>query len=137
MSPLPFLLAAGLVLAPPGAGPAAAPSCAGAAAERSALEAERSALKRAINDAALGRRRVKRKVSGGQVAAGVAGAAASVLLPFGVGALLGAGVKAAAGGPGKRRPAPEADVPGMMAREGAIDGRLAELGACAPAAGGE
>jgi hypothetical protein len=120
---------------PPSPGPAS--HCAGAAAERAALEAERSALKGAINDAALGRRRVKRKVSGGQVAAGVAGAAASVLLPFGVGALLGAGAKAAAGGPRKRRAAPEADVPAMIAREGEIDARLAQLGACGPTAGGE
>jgi hypothetical protein len=67
------------------------------------------------------------------VAAGVAGAAASVLLPFGVGALLGAGARAAAkGGRRKRKPAPpQPDVPAMIERANAIDARLEQLAACA------
>jgi len=119
---------------PPAAGaeaaPAAVPPCEGAAAERSALGAERAAIRRTIGDIALGRHR-RRKASGGEVAAGVAGAAASVLLPFGVGALLGAGASAAAKGSRKKKPAPPApDVPAMIERLRAVDARLAELGAC-------
>ncbi len=111
--------------------PAVIPACAGAPEERAALEAERSALDRAIGDIALGKRK-KRKASGGEVAAGVAGAAASVILPFGIGALLGAGAKAAASGGRKKRPAaPAADVPAMVDRLGIIEARLAELAACA------
>lgn len=110
---------------------ALAPAPAACAAERSALQSERAELDRAIGDIALGRRK-KRKVSGGEVAAGVAGAAASVLLPFGVGALLGAGAKAAASSGKKKKPAPPGpDVPAMVDRLGLIDSRLAELAACA------
>jgi hypothetical protein len=110
--------------------PAAPGPCAGAAAERAALQAERAQLDAAIGDVAIGRR-PKRKASGGEVAAGVAGAAASVLLPFGVGALAGAGARAAARSGRKRKPAPAGpDGAAMVARVQAIDARLAELKGC-------
>jgi hypothetical protein len=129
VKPLPFLLAAALLAAPADAGaPAAAPGC---AAERSALQAERAALNAAIGDIALGKNRRKRKPSGGEVAAGVAGTAASVLLPFGVGALLGAGAGAAARSGRRKRPEPPPpDVPAMIERLRAIDARLAGLEGC-------
>src|SRR3954468_6442422 len=85
------LVAMALLAAPAPAEPEASAPCAGAAAERPALQAERAAINSAIGDIALGRHRHRRKASGGEGAAGVAGAAASVLLPFGVGALLSAG----------------------------------------------
>jgi hypothetical protein len=111
--------------------PSAPSPCAGAAEERSALQAERSALDRGISDIALGRRK-KRKAGGGEVAAGVAGAAAAVLLPFGVGALLGVGAKAAARSGRKRKPAAAGpDVPAMIERLDSIDARLAALAGCA------
>ena len=120
-----------LLLAPP-AGAAAEPApCQGAAAERAQLQAERTALNARIGDIALGRHRPKRKLSGGEVAAGVAGTAASVLLPFGVGALLGAGAGAAARSGRKRKPAPPPpDVPAMIERLRVLDSRLAGLNAC-------
>ncbi|HEX6376740.1 MAG TPA: hypothetical protein VFZ91_13590 [Allosphingosinicella sp.] len=135
--------AAALLLAPPATAAApvnllapepaepAPPPCAGAAAERAPLHAERAAINKTIGDIALGRHR-RRKVSGGEVAAGIAGTAASVLLPFGVGALLGAGASAAAkGGRKKRKPAPpEPDVPAMIDRLHAIDARLLALSGC-------
>jgi hypothetical protein len=142
VKPLCLLLAAALLAAPadsavpagpPAPGPPAAPApCDGAAAQRPALEAERVELNRAIGDIALGKsRRRKRKVSGGDVAAGVAGAAASVLLPFGVGALLGAGAKAAARSGRKKRAAPPPpDVPAMIDRLRTLDARLAALAGC-------
>jgi hypothetical protein len=135
-------LSAALLLAPPAGSQepanllapepaAAADPCAGAAAGRAALEAERAAINEAIGDIALGRHRKKRKVSGGEVAAGVAGAAASVLLPFGIGALLSAGAGAAArSGRKKKAPPPEPDVPAMIDRLRAIDARLASLQPC-------
>ena len=113
--------------------PAPAP-CINAAAERTALQSERVQINRTIGDIALGKGGKRRKVSGGQVAAGVAGTAASVLLPFGVGALLGVGAQAAAKGSrkkSKKPPPPEPDVPAMIDRLRAIDARLAELQACA------
>lgn len=142
MKPLSFLLAAALLSAPAGASEpanllapeaaAAAPSpCQGAAAERAALLAERAELNGRIGDIAFGRSRKKRKVSGGEVAAGVAGTAASVLLPFGIGALLSAGAGAAARSGRKPKPAPPpADVPAMVERLRWIDARLAGLKGC-------
>jgi hypothetical protein len=138
VKPFFFLLAAALLAAPAGsAEPAGLPApgpvspCAGAAAERAALQAERAALNRTIGDIALGKNRRKRKVSGGEVAVGVAGTAASVLLPFGVGALLSAGAGAAARSGRRRRPAPPPpDVPAMIERLRAIDARLAGPGGC-------
>jgi hypothetical protein len=105
-------------------------ACTGAAAERAALQAERAALDERIGDIALGRGK-KRKVGGGEVAAGVAGTAASVLLPFGIGALVGAGASAAAKSGRRKKPAPpEPDVPAMIDRMDAIDARLAALAGC-------
>ena len=110
---------------------AAAPFCEGAAAERTALQAERAALDTRIRDIAFGKPRRKRRVGGGEVAAGVAGTAASVLLPFGVGALLSAGAGAAAKSGRKKRPAEAPpDVPAMIDRLHAIDSRLAGLEGC-------
>lgn len=124
-----LLIVAALMATPPPAAPV--PGCDGAAAERASLQAERTALNGAIGDIALGKSRKKRKVSGGEVAAGVAGTAASVLLPFGVGALLSAGAGAAARSGRRKRPAPPPpDVPAMIDRLRAIDARLAELGGC-------
>lgn len=141
MKGLSFLLAASLLAAPADAGtpanlfapaPEAAAPCAGAAAERAALRAERAELDGRIGDIALGRNRKKRKVGGGEVAAGVAGTAASVLLPFGIGALLSAGARAAARSGRKKTPAPPPpDVPAMIERLRAVDSRLAALAACA------
>jgi hypothetical protein len=137
VKPLSFLLAAALLAAPaeaaapaspPVAAPAAPPSC---QAERAALRAERAGLNATLGDIALGKNRRKRKVSGGEVAAGVAGTAASVLLPFGIGALIGAGAGAAARSGRKKRPAPPPpDVPAMIERMRIIDARLGELKAC-------
>lgn len=122
------------LLAPePAAAPATAPAdpCRSAAAERAALQAERAAINETIGDIALGRHRPRRKASGGEVAAGVAGAAASVLLPFGVGALLGAGASAAARKGRRKKPAaPEPDVPAMIDRLHAVDARLVALREC-------
>lgn len=131
----PAAAAAPATLAAPGAVAAetATEPCAAAAAEQAALRAERAQISGAIGDIALGKSRSKRKVSGGEVAAGVAGTAATVLLPFGIGALLGAGARAAAKGSRKKKPAPpQPDVPAMIARVNAIDARLALLAACAP-----
>lgn len=138
-----IILAVPLLLAPPATAKPAdlvvperpdatlPPPCAGAAAERTALEAERTALNRTIGDIAVGRHRPRRNPSGGEVAAGVAGAAASVLLPFGVGALLGAGASAAEKSGRRKKPAPAGpDVAGMIDRLGAIDARLAALAGC-------
>lgn len=133
MKPLSLLLAAALLAAPADAAVPVAPAvpCAGASAERAALQAERASLDAAIGDIALGKSRRKRKVGGGEVAAGVAGTAASVLLPFGVGALLGAGAGAAARASRKKRAAPPPpDVPAMIERLRAIDARLAGLEGC-------
>jgi hypothetical protein len=138
----PILLLSAALLLPPPAGAAEpanllaaevapAPSCAGAAAERAALEAEKAAIHARIGDIALGRHRKRRKVGAGEVAAGVAGTAASVLLPFGIGALLGAGAGAAARSGRKKKPAPpEPDVPAMIERLHLVDARLAELKGC-------
>ncbi len=137
MKPLSLLVAAALRAGPADAAVPASPSPAGpaapspCAAERSALQAERSELNRTLGDIALGKSRRKRKPSGGEVAAGVAGTAASVLLPFGVGALLSAGAGAAARSGRKRKPAPPPpDVPAMIERLRAVDARLAELKGC-------
>ena len=127
------MLAAAAMAAPvPAAAPASPPApVPGCAAERSALEAERAGLKRTIADIALGKHRRKRKVSGGEVAAGVAGTAASVLLPFGVGALLGAGASAAAKSKRRKQPAPPPpDVPALIERLRLAEARLGELQGC-------
>lgn len=136
MKTVPLLLAAALVAGPAGAGAPAGPAPAGVApcldeAGRAKLRAERAELNRTIGDIALGKSRRKRKPSGGEVAAGVAGAAASVFLPFGVGALLGAGAGAAAKASRRKRPAPpQPDVPAMIERLRTIDERLSAVPGC-------
>ncbi|MFL6846125.1 MAG: hypothetical protein ACJ8ER_14730 [Allosphingosinicella sp.] len=117
--------------APPAAVPAETPLlCEGAASQRSALEAERLALRRQIGDIALGRPAKRRKPSGGEVAGAVAGTAASVLLPFGIGALLSAGARAAARSGKKREAQPGPNVEAMIERQRWLDARLAQLQAC-------
>lgn len=116
----------------------APPLCESAAAERTALAAEKAAIDAAIGDIALGRSpRKRRKPSGGDVAREVAGAAASALLPLGAGMLVRAGVAAAQRKGRKAKPAaPEPDVPAMIARRHAIDARLFELAECNGPGGG-
>jgi hypothetical protein len=108
--------------------------CANVALERVRLESERAQIDRTIDDIAMGRHgRKPKKVSGGDVAQGVAGTAASILLPFGVGALLSAGASAAIKSGKKKgaKPAPPGpDVEGMLEREREIGQRLDELKAC-------
>jgi hypothetical protein len=117
--------------APPAAAPADTPLlCEGAASQRSALEAERLALRRQIGDIALGRPAKRRKPSGGEVAGAVAGTAASVLLPFGIGALLSAGAGAAARSGRKREAQPGPNVEAMIERQRWLDARLAQLRDC-------
>jgi hypothetical protein len=121
------------------AGPAAEAAqaegpCANVALERVRLESERAQIDRTIDDIAMGRHgRKPKKVSGGDVAQGVAGTAASILLPFGVGALLSAGASAAIRS-GKKKGAnptpPGPDVEGMLDREREIGDRLDALKAC-------
>ncbi|HEY0413307.1 MAG TPA: hypothetical protein VGD66_09200 [Allosphingosinicella sp.] len=136
----PFLAAAAVLgLAAP-AGAQEAPSCASAAAETARLEAERAALGQAVAEIALGGRRKRHKVTPGEVGGAVAGTAASLLLPFGIGAALSAGVGAAARA-GKKKPPPapaQADPAELVARQQAVDARLAELASapCAAAAAG-
>jgi hypothetical protein len=125
------LVAAAVSLAAPAsAREAAAPpasECASVAAERAELGAQHAAVKAAIADIALGRdrRRQRRKFTPGDAARAAAGTAASILLPFGIGAAVGAGL---AGKGGKAAPAaPRADVPLLIDRQAAIEERLAEL----------
>lgn len=112
----------------------AAAACVGAAEEKAALTAEKAGLERTIGDIAMGKGpKKKRKVSGGDVARGVAGTAASILLPFPLGAALNAGAGAVAKGGGKKAAAPvEAgpDVSGMIDRLSGIDARLKRLSTC-------
>ena len=108
--------------------------------ERAQLQAERTAISRAIADIALGRTpKPKKRVKAGDVSQAVLGTAASVLLPFGLGAALNMGVSAARKGAkkaGQAAPAPsEPDVPALIARERLIDERLAGIEAAGCAAG--
>lgn len=123
------IAAVAALLAPPaGAQEAAAVDCAAAAGERAALAAEQAALQAAIGDIALGRHpKRKKKGRGGEVARGVAGAAASILLPFPLGLAVGA-AGAATRGKSKARPEPAApDAAALIARQQAVEGRLAEI----------
>jgi hypothetical protein len=129
--------------APAGAAPpvpAAAPApVADCAAERAALQAEHAAVRMAIADVALGRSRPRRKAGAGDVGRAAAGAAASLLLPFGIGLAVNAAGAAAskAGKKGKKKPPPppEADVPALIERQHAIEARLAAIAGagCGPA----
>lgn len=112
------------------AGAAQAPvDCAAVAVERDALRAEHAAVRQDIADIATGhyRKRKKNKASGGEVVRGAAGTAAGLLLPFPFGLAVGA-AGAAARGRKKAVPAePDPDVDAMIARQQALDARIAEL----------
>lgn len=95
------------------------------AEERAALVAERTELDRRINDLAMGKK-TKRKTSGADVARGVAGTAASVLLPFPLGAAINAA--GAAASKGKKRP--RVDLAPLLSRAREIDTRLERLEGC-------
>jgi hypothetical protein len=137
----PALAAAAVALA--AAAPAAAQERSSAAipvhcaADKAALEAERAAIKTLIADIATGRwhkqNRKKRKLSGRDAARAVGGTAASVLLPFPLGAAVNA---AASAGKGRKKDgeaalAPgveEPDVPALIARQQAVEAQLAHIG---------
>jgi len=128
------LLALAVAAAPARAQPAAAApdpgGCPAAAAEKSALIAERAALREAVTDLAMGRKK-RRKPGAGAVGGAVAGTAATLLLPFGIGAAVSAGVGAAAKSAGKKKRAREAalappppDPVALIERQRAVDSRL-------------
>jgi hypothetical protein len=138
--PLSPLLALAVLAAPAGA-EEAAPACAGVVAEKAALEAERAALRQAVTDIALGRRK-RRKVGAGEVGGAALGTAATILLPFGIGAAVSAGVGAAARSAAKKKRAREAaaappppDPAALIARQQAVDARLEAIAAGPCAAG--
>jgi hypothetical protein len=131
--PLLALLAIAILAAPAGA--QEAPDCAAVQAERTALEAERGALRRTVTDLALGRRK-RRGPGAGEVGGAALGTAATILLPFGIGAAVSAGVGAAARSAGKKKRAREAAAapppPGpaaLVARQQAVDARLEAIAA--------
>ncbi len=112
-----------------------AAQCEALAAERAQLQAEGAAIERTISDLAFGRTpKVKKRPQAGDVGQAVLGTAASVLLPFGLGAALNLGVSAARrSGQERDKPAeapsvaPAPDVPALIAREGVIRQRLAQI----------
>lgn len=90
-----------------------------------------------IADIATGRwhkhNRKKRKLSGGDVAKAAGSTAASILLPFPFGLAANAASSAGKGKAKEGELAPgviEPDVPALIARQQAVEARLAELGAC-------
>ncbi|QAY77777.1 hypothetical protein [Sphingosinicella sp. BN140058] len=113
------------------AGAAQAPAdCTAVAAERVALRAEHEAVQQDIADIATGhyRKRKQKKASGEEVARGAAGTAAGLLLPFPFGLAVGAAGAAAARSKKEAAPAePGPDVEAMIARQQALEARLAEL----------
>ena len=133
---LPLLAATSVLVGSAGAGAQSPPSaCEAFAAERAQLQAERAAIRETIGDMALGRSsKPKKGVSAGAVGQAVLGTAASVLLPFGVGAAVNLGVAAARQGAKKGAEAAPAaqgpDASELIAREQAIDERLAQLEKC-------
>ena len=128
--------------APPVAVPQPAPTACDAAAqaERTSLEAERTAINRTISDIALGGAKSRRaRIGGGDVARHAAGTAASVFLPFGLGIAVNAAAALATKAGGKKKnaeaappPSPEPDVPALIARVNAVEARLAELKSLCP-----
>jgi hypothetical protein len=123
------LLASATLAAPAGAQEAAGP-CAPVRAEKAALESERAALRAAVTDIAFGKRK-KRKVGAGEVGGAALGTAATILLPFGIGAAVSAGVGAASRSAAKKKHAREAaaappppDPAVLVARQQAVDERL-------------
>ena len=110
--------------------PPATPDCATFSAERTALAAERETVRLAIADIAMGRTH-RRRPGAGAAGRAAGGAAASLLLPFGIGLAVNADAAAlqSAGRKKKRKarpPAPEPDVPALIARQQAIEASLAE-----------
>ncbi len=109
--------------------------CEALAAERAQLQGEGTAINRTITDLAFGRTpKLKKGVKAGDVGQAVLGTAASVLLPFGLGAALNLGVSAARRSGQERDKssqvpsvAPTPDVPALIAREGVIRQRLAQI----------
>lgn len=102
--------------------------CAAFAARRAALRAERETVRLAIADFALGRTH-RRKPGAGAAGRAAGGAAASLLLPFGIGLAVNAAAALGSAGRKKKRkarpPAPEPDVPALIARQQAIEAELA------------
>lgn len=111
--------------------PLPAADCVRLADERVKLEAEKAAIDRIISDVALGQSaKSRRRVNAGDVGQAVAGSAASALLPFGLGALVSAGLSAARKSAAAKKPRAEPqapDVPALIARDGQIVQRLAEI----------
>jgi hypothetical protein len=102
--------------------------------EAATLRTEHALLRRTIADIALGRGNKRKGISAAGAGQAVAGIAATLLLPFGIGALASAGASAAIKDSKKRKAKPEApgpDVPALIARQQEIEDRLGEL----PAAG--
>jgi len=133
------LVAIAVASAPADAQPPAAPAggggCAAAEAEKTALIAERAALREAVTDLAMGRRK-RRRPGAGAVGGALAGTAATILLPFGIGAAVSAGVGAAARSAGKKKRAREAasvppppDPAALVERQQAVDSRLEAIAA--------
>lgn len=112
--------------------PLSATECTALADERAKLQAEKAAIDRTISDIALGRTaKPRRSVGAGDVGQAVAGTAVSALLPFGLGALVNAGVAAARRSAARNKPPAPADgpdVPALIEREREIERRLAEMG---------
>ncbi len=107
---------------------AATEPCANSFEERRQLRAEKAHIAATISDLAMGgAAKRKPKLKGDQVGQAVIGTASSVLLPFGVGAVLGLGMSAArASARKKAAPAPAGgpDAEALLARETEIDRRL-------------
>jgi hypothetical protein len=141
MRRLPCALAAFAILAAPAGAEEAAPACDSVRAEKAALEAERAALRQTVTDLAFGKRK-KRKPGAGEVGGAALGTAATILLPFGIGAAVSAGVGAAARSAAKKKRAREAaaappppDPAVLVARQQAVDARLEAIAAGPCAAG--
>lgn len=105
--------------------------CETATEETLRLTREKAEIDRTIGDIAMGRTRKKPKNGGAAAARAVAGTAASVLLPFPLGAAINAGAGAVAKSGRKAKPHPNGpDVPALLARGDAIDTRLRNLATC-------
>ena len=125
-----ILLLAALLLQGQSAAAADTGECGTLVAERSRLQSEKAVIGETISVAALGARAKSAKPpKAGDVGQMVGGAAASALLPFGVGALLNAGVTLARRSARKSAAAKVTgpDIPALLAREIEIDERLAAI----------
>lgn len=121
-----LIMAAAAVTPPLPVGSKAAPGC---TAEIVALRQEHAVIRRVIADIATGRGRKRKGMSAAGAGRALAGTAATLLLPFGIGALANAGTSAALKDSDKKpkRQVVEPDVPGLIARQQAIEDRLGEL----------